>query len=449
MARMYIKNGSGKFVKPIYYSYAFWAFIMLSLTALFFIIDFVLVSLFDLEILMLSILKYIFCLLSFVYFVFLFFRFLSLISKYSGLKNYIYTRSLEDKIKINIIDTMSLNKMINTQYIEVPAVDVDLSTETAGYIIVKLERLAGMNDIDILIKNINNGFRGRYKDYAVKTFKENLDGLSYIFKLENVNSNKRLEPRSINDLVVDDKYSFVLQQGLIWKLNEQPHAIVTGKTGSGKSTFLLSLLMQILYKDLEFFIIDPKHEFSAFYFIDDKVLSSKDDILNILDDVLDVLKDRQIEVKNKVSKTGLIGGTAADFNIKPYIIIFDEMSAFVASLDNKEKKLFDSKITQIVQKGRSVGIFLIVAMQNANSETIKVAIRNQFAFRLLLGTASSEDIRFMFGSNSETIVNNLDKFTGYYYLEGVTEQPELFYISDLYKHKLNNLDYYKTIYEKR
>lgn len=449
MARTYVKNGFGRFVKPYYYRHGFWTFVILSSTAFIFILDFLISSLFDVKISMLVNLKYLLSFISFLYLCYLAFRFLSLVKKYFGFKNYINARQLEKKIKSNFIDTMSLNKMVSTQYIEVPAVDVDLSAVTAGYITVKLERLAGMNDIEILIKNINNGFRGIYKNYAVTTYKESLEGLSYIFKLEDVNASKRLEPKNIYDLIVEDNYSFVLQQGLIWKLNKAPHAIVTGKTGSGKSTFLLGLLMQILYKDMEFFIIDPKHEFSAFSFIDDKVLSAKDDILNVLDEVIKVLEDRQKEVKEKVADTGLIGGTAADFNIKPYVIIFDEMSAFIASLDSKEKKDFDAKITQIVQKGRSVGIFLIVAMQNANSETIKVAIRNQFSLRLLLGTSSSEDVRFMFGSNSETIVNTPDKFTGYYYLEGITEQPELLYISDLHKHNLNSLKYYESLYKKR
>lgn len=448
MAKKYIKNSSGVYVKPFYYRFGFWFLFILSFLLLFLALNYAFISLFNIRFKVFVFFIILLAVVLFVYCIVLSFLFLKTKKKYKSFKDMFQSKKLEKSIISNFIDTMSVNKMLSTKYIRIPSANVDLSTVADGYITVVIERLAGMNDLDLLIKNVNNAFRGKFKDYAIVTFIESLDGLKYSFKLENVNIDKTLIPQNIEDFIIPNNYIFKLQKGLNWNISKQPHAIITGKTGSGKSTLLLSLLMQILYKGLDLTIIDPKNEFSAFNFLENEIYSQKEEVFNVLDFLIDELENRQKEIKNMVVSTSKIGGSAADFDIRPRIIIIDEMSAFVAGLDSKEKKLFDSYITQIVQKGRSLGFCLIVAMQNANAETIKVAVRNQFSLRILLGNGSNEDLRFMFGSNTDNIVNLDRKFMGWYFLDSISLQPEKFYIPNIHLNNLNKLDYYKSIYKK-
>ena len=446
MAKKYIKNSFG-YVEPIYRKSYFWILLNVFFLVISYLGNFVVMKL-NFENNFFRYLNYLLLIILFLQMLAYIYVLFKELRKNKGLINFFYSSSLNKNIISSFVDTMSLNKMISSKSIQIPAVEVDLTTETAGYVSVIVERLPGMNDLDILINNINSSFRGKYKDFAIKSYSESLDGLSYTFVLENVNFSKRLVPKHLGEIICKDKYSLTLQKDLVWNLNSNPHCIVTGKTGSGKSTFLLSLLIQILYNDWIFYIIDPKLEFSAFDFIGDKIFSNKSDVLDFFDKLIDDLSFRQEEVKTFVKSTGLIGGTAYDFDMKPIIVIFDEFSAFVSSLDNKEKKEFDNKIVQVVQKGRSVGIFLVVAMQNANSEVIKIAIRNQFSLRILLGKGSSEDIRFMFGSLPDFNFSISEKFTGYFYLDGFTEQPEKLYITDFYTHGIGNIESFKKAYNK-
>lgn len=183
-----------------------------------------------------------------------------------------------------------------------------------------------------------------------------------------------------------------------------------------------------------------------YWWFHNKVYSSKIDIMRALKDIGQIIEQREFEIsehiKNENEEFSL---TAKDIGLKPIIIYFDEVSAIVSSLDSKEKKEFDSYLTQIVQLGRSLGICLVIGLQNAHSETIKTAVRNQFSFRVLLGNSTSEDIQFLFGNNKDTIEKTVPIRTGYFTLDSVTINPQVLYITDLYKNKFNKIKYLKKI----
>lgn len=367
-------------------------------------------------------------------------------SKYGGIKKYYNAKQLEKRIIKSFIDTMSVNKALQTHRIYVPKSRVDLST-LEEHITVYIERLPAMNDVELLVKNISSAFNySVFKNYAVVNYIEFDDMLLYKFILEDVNVNKTIVPKNINDLIVDDMYSFVIQKNLIWNMNKQPHLLLSGKTGSGKSTFLLSLILQMFYKKVDLYIIDPKFEFSAFTFYGDKIYSNSDLVLNKMIELVELLEKREKQVQEGVEKMKKIGLSAYDLGLVPTVILVDEMSALVAGYDSKQRKVFDSCLVALAQKGRSSGIFLIVSMQNTNSESIKVAVRNQFGFRILLGNSTSEDIQFMFSNNNETVKKTTEKFSGYYTLDGYTEKPQKIFVPDLHKYGLNKLEVFENAY---
>lgn len=163
--------------------------------------------------------------------------------------------------------------------------------------------------------------------------------------------------------------------------------------------------------------------------------------MRALKEIGQIIEQREFEIsehiKNENEEFSL---TAKDIGLKPIIIYFDEVSAIVSSLDSKEKKEFDSYLL-----GRSLGICLVIGLQNAHSETIKTAVRNQFYFRVLLGNSTSEDIQFLFGNNKDTIEKTVPIRTGYFTLDSVTINPQVLYITDLYKNKFNKIKYFKKI----
>jgi hypothetical protein len=367
------------------------------------------------------------------------------IKKHKGY--YIKSKPFEKSIRKALIDTMQLNTVKQVNRIEVPDVFVDLSQlKNNRQIVVIIERLSGMDDISKLVPLVSNSFKGKqFGDFAVVDFIENDNKLDFTFVLENVNMNKALVPRTVGDLLSKDLYTLKLQKFLNVQLDKYPSLLVQGATGSGKSTFLQSILLQCFNRRIETHIIDPKSEFKALGGVSDPT-----EALILLADLVDAMSGREMEIGQLIEQSEEFGANAKSFGLPPVIIVIDELSALVASFDNKDKKEFEKLIRILLQKGRSNGYFCVLAAQNFNAaEVLSVGSRNQPAIRITLGQNSREDYSFIFGSNTETIPDGLvPKFTGFILVRGLHHTPQRFYIPNLIKYKLNTISKIKGDFKK-
>lgn len=350
-------------------------------------------------------------------------------------------KPFEKMIRKALIDTFNLNTVKQTSRIEVPEVLVDFSKLNKDkQIIVVLERLSNMDNVEKLVPLISNAFKGKkYGDFAVVDYIENDNKLDFTFILEDVKLDKTLIPKTIKDLLFKDLYVFKLQKGLNWDISKYPHLICSGATGSGKTTLLISLLFQCYKRKIETYLVDPKREFTAL----NSAISNTDEVLTLLEKLVEQMEERERELSLKVTK---LGQTAKDLGYKPVMIFIDEVTALVAGFENnKEQKRFEQLVRQLVLKGRALGYNVLFFAQNFNSETLSVAIRNQPSIRIMLGQNSSEDYRFIFGSNTETIADGLvPRFTGHYLARGLTNTPQRFFVPNLHKYKLNIVENLKV-----
>lgn len=367
---------------------------------------------------------------------------ISLMILYKDIKKHkgFYRQSVrwEKAIRKSLIDTMQLNVVKQAKRIEVPDIFVDLSELKAKkQITVVVERLASMDDVEKLIPLVSNAFKGKkLGDYAVVDYVENDNKLDFTFILENVNLNKALVPKKVEDLLSKDLYTFKLQKNLDVNLASYPSFVVQGATGSGKSTFLQAILLQCFNRNIETHIIDPKSEFKALGGISDPT-----EALTLLADLVEAMRGREMEIGQLIEQSEEFGANAKTFGLPPVILVIDEVSALVASFDSKEKKEFEKLLRVLLQKGRSNGYFCILAGQSFNAtEVLSVGSRNQPAIRITLGQNSREDYTFIFGSNTETIPNGLvPKFTGFILIRGLHHSPQRFYIPNLIKYRLNTV----------
>ena len=365
-----------------------------------------------------------------------------------------YSVKTEKQLINSLVDTMSLNTIKRTNRIEVPDVQVELKHNGSfARAITWLERLPNMDNVEILIKIVSNSFRGKYKNLAVVDYIESDDFLSYTFYLEDVNIDKTIVVSDIQDLVQDKAYKIKIQSDTIIDFRKNPHFLISGKTGSGKSTFLLSIILQIMYhiniddeQSTRLYIVDPKKEFSSFDFMVDYIYSEKDIILNKMVEFVTILEEREKIVARKISEIDKLGATAIDLGFNPIFIVVEEISAVVASFDNKELKIWDNCLKQLLMKGRSTGIFVIGLLQYAGSTSINIASRNQFS-KILLGSSSKEDIQFMFGNNNETVKNTVEPFKGYMLIDGTHNTPQKMYVADI--RKVAEVSYFRKVFLKK
>lgn len=362
-----------------------------------------------------------------------------------GILKYFWSLYLADCIRKSLLNTMDINIVKNAPIIEVPAVEVEFSDDK---IKVYVSKLAGMSDIDKVREDIDSSFRGKYKAYAVVEAIASINGVEFSFTLEDVGTDRTFIPKTINDLV-KKPYFLTLQKGLTINLAKYPHMAVWGRTGSGKTTVLMNIIAQCFSNDTDLLFIDGKTEFSSFsiFYPSSKIVTDNADVLNLLKHVTATIMERQKIIADEVKRRKKLGLTGFDLGLKPIVVIGDEIGSIVAGMTAKEKKQFVAYLTQIVQKGRSVSVFLIVASQSPAVDVLPNGIRSQFSTKILLGSASGDIQRMAFDEVATD--GGVDKFQGYYMVNGLTVQPQKFFVPNLFKYDLENMETFQALYDQK
>lgn len=361
-----------------------------------------------------------------------------------SIKTYITQKNAERAITKSLLATMSVNQLRDTPHIAVPRVRVGASLPS--HVKVTVEKLAGMYDIEKLTEDINSSFRGKLGAYAVTSAMITTDGLFYKFVLEDVGTDKTWRPATVDDIKAE-KYIIKLQEGLEVNLSERAHIAVWGRTGSKKTTVLFGIILQLFSMGADVRFIDGKDEFSSFkgFYPADKIVSDVDPVFEQLEDILAIIKERQQIMADEVQKRQKIGLKASEIGLQPVVLVADEIGSIVALMDSKQSKKFVADLTAIIQRGRSVGVFVIASTQDPSTDTLPQKIRQQFATKVLLGSANSDIQRMAFGEVATA--GNVEDFRGFYTCDGLTNQPMKFYVCDLYSHGFNELGAFEKAYK--
>lgn len=433
MATTYKKNNRGLYRIPIYSKFNFWLILLVVIGLILILVtQFIEIRLYVIS----------FWVLILIFIIIRLFLLFKEIKDYNGVAKYIKCKKFEQYIIKSLLSTMTLNKLKDTPYISVPKVTVGDSLPE--HLTVKIEKLPGMYDVEKLAEDVTSSFRKKYSKYAVTSYIISADGNYYNFILEDVGTDKTWIPRTIEDLK-NKPYMVTLQKGLTINLSEKPHIAIWGKTGSKKTTTILGIILQLLpNSDIRF--LDFKNEYSAFasFYPLDKIVNEIEKVQPLLEEILEIIRKRQKLMSEKSRKLGKLGLNASDIGLKPLVLIADEVGSIVALMDSKQQKKFISSLTAIIQRGRSVGVNLIIGTQSPSVDVLPQSVRSNFSTKILLGSANSEIQRMAFG---EVATNgNVEDFRGYYASDGLTIQPMKFYVNDLYSYGFNKLTAFQKAY---
>ncbi|MBC1358299.1 cell division protein FtsK [Listeria booriae] len=190
-----------------------------------------------------------------------------------------------------------------------------------------------------------------------------------------------------------------LMKRVIWDFDKLPHMLISGGTGAGKSIFILSIIKGLLNgacqkEDMK--ICDPKNaDLADLEGIFPSVYSQKNGILMATRVFKEEMLTRSGEMKQMENYR--TGNNYRALGLRPQFLIMDELASFIEMLDMKEKSEYISNLKQIVMLGRQAGFFLIVGLQRPDTEYLGGGIRDQFNFRVALGSNSEIGYRMMFG----------------------------------------------------
>lgn len=206
-------------------------------------------------------------------------------------------------------------------------------------------------------------------------------------------------------------------------LTTMPHLLVAGRTGSGKSVFINTLITTLICKytpeDLRFMMVDPKQiEFAAYenlphiFEVDGEPLEIASDaggarrILEVAVEemerrfeLLKVYKAKKLEQYNEVSQNKL-----------PYIVfIIDEFADLMLMGSSSERKEVENNIVRIAQKARAVGIHMVLATQKPLAQIMTTLIKANMPARISFSVSSAGDSRVILDEGgAEALTGNGD-----------------------------------------
>lgn len=219
-------------------------------------------------------------------------------------------------------------------------------------------------------------------------------------------------------------------------LTKMPHLLVAGATGTGKTIFLNTLILSLLYQPntptksagpetIRLIMVDPKRvEFPVYSSIPHllcPILYNADQTIGALKwltgemerrfEVLAEAKSRNIRSFNE--KAFKSGATPLPF----IVVIIDEL----ADLMMAKGKEIEAGIVRLAQMARAVGIHLIVATQRPSVEVITGLIKANITSRITFQVASGVDSRTIIdASGAEKLLGAGDLL----YISSYTSKPK-------------------------
>ncbi|HXT23685.1 MAG TPA: DNA translocase FtsK [Candidatus Eisenbacteria bacterium] len=212
-------------------------------------------------------------------------------------------------------------------------------------------------------------------------------------------------------------------------LASMPHLLIAGSTGTGKSVFINSLMMSILYKatpdDVKMVLVDPKRlELNLYEGIphliapvvtDPKVASNVlRNATREMESRLKLLAQRGVRNIDQYNRTFQKQQSLSLFeNVEesehkplPYLVIIIDELADLMMVDTNN---VEESITRLAQMARAVGIHLILATQRPSVDVITGLIKANFPARISFRVASKVDSRTILDSNgSESLLGKGD-----------------------------------------
>jgi S-DNA-T family DNA segregation ATPase FtsK/SpoIIIE len=193
-------------------------------------------------------------------------------------------------------------------------------------------------------------------------------------------------------------------QPLWFDMEQCPHLLVAGSTGSGKSTALHTIIANFIYRnDTSVYLVDTKKiEFNIYK---SKTFANKIkycaenyiEAMAVLRQIYDEMERRY----DYLSQYGLYNAKDAPW-LPKIVVIIDEVSDLMMQQEDKE---FENMLARLAQKARSAGIYIILATQRPSADVLTGLIKSNFPARLACKVASKTDSRVILDAHGAENLN--------------------------------------------
>lgn len=276
-------------------------------------------------------------------------------------------------------------------------------------------------DLEIAFKMAGNKFQDKFKKIGSELettffmdFMEVQDDVKFkTFKLAYSAFQNRIK---VTDVEYSEK-GIQLMKNLYWNPIDDPHLLVCGGTGGGK-TVLLRTLIRAMAKVGMTDIYDPKQadfvtmaEQKAF---EGRISYQVDEIVEMIERAVGIMFARYAYMRQKREENGDKDlKKFYEYGLEPYFLVCDEYNALCAMLDFQTRQRLDNAMGQFLLLGRQAGCFAVIAMQKPSREDLGSKLQANINFRISVGRLDEVGYDLAFGE-----VNRNKEFKYVKYLGG-------------------------------
>lgn len=276
-------------------------------------------------------------------------------------------------------------------------------------------------DLEIAFKMAGNKFQDKFKKIGSELettffmdFMEVQDDIK--FKTYKLAYSAFLNRIKVTDVEYSDK-GIQLMKNLYWNPIDDPHLLVCGGTGGGK-TVLLRTLIRAMAKVGVVDICDPKQadfvtmaEQKAF---EGRISYQVNDIVEMIERAVGIMFARYAYMRQKREENGDKDlKKFYEYGLEPYFLVCDEYNALCAMLDFQTRQRLDNAMGQFLLLGRQAGCFAVIAMQKPSREDLGSKLQANINFRISVGRLDEVGYDLAFGE-----VNRNKEFKYVKYLGG-------------------------------
>lgn len=235
------------------------------------------------------------------------------------------------------------------------------------------------------------------------------------------NKEKLLIHKNMTVENIAKQHTLKINKFITINLRTTPGILIAAASGSGKSFYIMYLLVQMLRETNSVFVIDGKYR-------EIKKAANQMGIKTTANNVAESLK--YIEQVEKL----IVYRNAQESNDddETIFLVIDEYSYFLDKvLDDygaKKVKEVERQIINIVQAGRSMNVVLVLSLQRLGAAKSKdevglhLRIRDNLATKVGLGDLSKENFEMLFGQTKDSKIIKKGNREGYLKTEGVELQ---------------------------
>lgn len=276
-------------------------------------------------------------------------------------------------------------------------------------------------DLEVAFKMAGNKFQDKFKkigsDLETTFFMDFMEVQDDIkFKTYKMAYSAFLNRIKVTDVEYSDK-GIQLMKNLYWNPIDDPHLLVCGGTGGGK-TVLLRTLIRAMAKVGVTDICDPKQadfvtmaEQKAF---EGRISYQVNDIVEMIERAVGIMFARYAYMRQKREENGDKDlKKFYEYGLEPYFLVCDEYNALCAMLDFQTRQRLDNAMGQFLLLGRQAGCFAVIAMQKPSREDLGSKLQANINFRISVGRLDEVGYDLAFGE-----VNRNKEFKYVKYLGG-------------------------------